>query len=139
MRNMYFENHMCLRAFLRLKIKLKTQLPHQTMQRFTGCFFEMKDKFHFTSYWRYCFLHSGVIWDERCSANFILPEQLSPKTSNRSQSRCLLPRRRDFSCVSQLGWINMRRVSAARSASSSLHFWLDPGSALRAGPVPHTI
>lgn len=26
-----------------------------------------------TSYWMYCFLHSGVMCAERCSANFILP------------------------------------------------------------------
>ena len=39
----------------------------------------------FTSYWMYCFLHSGVIWAERCSANFILKKQQSPQ-------RPLIPR-----------------------------------------------
>lgn len=29
-----------------------------------------------TSYWIYCFLHSGVMCAERCSANFILPSPL---------------------------------------------------------------
>lgn len=29
-----------------------------------------------TSYWMYCFLHSGVMCAERCSANFILPSPL---------------------------------------------------------------
>lgn len=62
----------------------------------------LQDKCHFTSYWRYCFLHSGVIWDERCSANFILPEQVSLQTSVKSESGCPLPRRRDFCYVSQL-------------------------------------
>lgn len=104
------------------------------MQTSTKCLFRM-----FTSYWRYCFLHSGVIWDERCSANFILPQQPPPKASDRSESRCPFRRRRDFCYFSQLGWINMRRVSTAHSASSSLHFWLVPDSALRGGPVPHTI
>lgn len=84
--------------------------PLKKIQRFIRFLFEMKDKFHFTSYWRYCFLHSGVIWDERCSANFILPEQVSPKTSGRSESGCPLARRRDFCYFSQLGWINMRRT-----------------------------
>lgn len=125
--------------FLRLNIEFKAQLFPKEMQRLTRCLFQIKGKFHFTSYWRYCFLHSGVIWDERCSANFILPEQLCHKSSDRSESRCPLPRRRDFCYFSQLGWINMRCVSAAHSASSSLHFWLVPDSALRADPVPHTI
>lgn len=139
MKNMQFKKYMSIGAFFRLNIEFKTQLSSKEMQRFTRCLFQLKEKFHFTSYWRYCFLHSGVIWDERCSANFILPEELSPKTSDRSEGRCPLPRRRDFYYFSQLGWINMRRVSAAHSASSSLHFWLVPDSALRVDPVPHTI
>lgn len=64
--------------------------------------FQIHYKCHFTSYWRYCFLHSGVMWDERCSANFILSEQVSPQTSVKSESGCPLPRRRDFCYFSQL-------------------------------------
>lgn len=134
-----FKNTWVQELSLRLNIEFKAQLFSKEMQQFTKCLFQMQDKFHFTSYWRYCFLHSGVICEERCSANFILPEQLSPKTSDRSESRWTLPRRRDFCYFCQLGWINMRRVSTAHSASSSLHFWLVPDSALRADAVPHTI
>lgn len=57
------------------------------------------------------------MWDERCSANFILPDQLSPKTSVKSVNACPLPRRRDFCYFSELGWLNMRCVRPAHSAS----------------------
>ena len=83
----------------------------------------MQDKFHFTSYWRYCFLHSGVMWDERCSANFILPEQLSPQTSVKSTERLsvrFLPRSTRLLLFQSTCWLNMRRsVSTAPLHSTS--------------------
>lgn len=77
----------------------------------TTCFLILKctNQNHFTSYWRYCFLHSGVMWDERCSANFMLPEQLSPQSSSRSASGCPLCRRRDF-CYFQSTWLAQHAV-----------------------------
>lgn len=90
-----------------------------TMAIFKRSLFKIKWTYHchFTSYWRYCFLHSGVMWDERCSANFILPEQLSPQTSVKSKSGCPLPRRRDFGGFQSTCWLNVRWVSPAHSAT----------------------
>lgn len=58
--------------------KKSTCLLRESFQEFPysqRLLFPIKDTCHFTSYCRYCFLHSGVMWDERCSANFILPEK----------------------------------------------------------------
>lgn len=58
--------------------KKSTCLLRESFQEFPysqRLLFPIKDTCHFTSYCRYCFLHSGVMWDERCCANFILPEK----------------------------------------------------------------
>jgi len=79
------------------------------------------------------------MWDERCSANFILPKQLSPQTSVKSKSGCPL------SQSTRLWWfpVNLLAQRALRQSGtlrySSLHFCLVPVSALRADPVPHAI
>lgn len=71
-------------SFLLLNEAIVTQCPH------SSCETKPRPRFHLpcprigptgvsarlwsdpTSYWMYCFLHSGVIWAERCSVNFIL-------------------------------------------------------------------
>lgn len=68
------------------------------------------------------------MWDERCSANFMLPEQLSPKSSCRSASGCPLCRRRDF-CYFQSTWLAQHAVRQP----GALRCFLTP---LLVGPGP---
>lgn len=101
------------------------------MPIFMRCLILIQDKIHFTSYCRYCFLHSGVMCDERCSANFILPEQLRAKPAVQSERGCPLRRRRDFCYFSQLG-------CSTRGASEAPGRAPLPLTALRACPARRT-
>lgn len=107
------------------------------MPIFTRRLSQIQDTFHFTSYWRYCFLHSGVMWDERCSANFILPVQLSPQTSVKSESGCPLPRRRDFCYFSQLAGSTCG--ASARRTTAPLHSTSRSSRSVHSGQIPSHI
>lgn len=62
------------------------------------------------------------MWDARCSANFILPEQVSLKQTAALEPGApvrLLPGRRDFCCVGQLaGWLRRRHSTSGSSRSA---------------------
>jgi len=70
-------------------IRLSKVLLHKSEQSSGTSEFATTDYMHhvkfihksLTSYCIYCFLHSGVIWADRCSANFMLAEQISTQSN----------------------------------------------------------
>lgn len=81
-----------------------------------------------TSYWMYCFLHSGVMCAERCSANFILASPPHPQLGSSSSRRRQRRRRRQQRFRLLPTWAPARRGAELLSSSAAAEVSSEPPS-----------